>query len=40
MILRACISRGGFLLEFPSIVFVDACQLQKLIKPDYTYPPD
>lgn len=42
MILRACIPHGA-LLALPSIVFVDACLLQKVIvppSPNILYSPE
>lgn len=39
MILRACIASRGIMLEFPSIVFVDACELQQRLDPTRLYPP-
>jgi hypothetical protein len=39
LILQACVPSRGSMLEFPSIVFVDACELQTRIDPTQRYPP-
>lgn len=39
LILSSCVSGPNGLLIFPSIVFVDACILQKSLKPNELYPP-
>lgn len=39
LILQACIQSRDDMLEFPSIVFVDACELQTQIDPAQRYPP-